>query len=140
VRQRPGGPPWRAVALEANPANQRKSVPFDWPVPRGSFVQLSPYGGLLWLEWNRADAVRAGPRVQPSVKGIPTPVFVTRDAGQGPLALMVADAMALSKMNWSNDAPFDSEPVTMRYSANLATVIGHVPSLADDVYQYRLFR
>jgi hypothetical protein len=46
---------------------------------------------------------------------------------------MVPDAMALSTMNWNNDAPFDSEPVTMRYSANLATVIGHVPSLADDV-------
>jgi hypothetical protein len=26
----------------------------------------------------------------------------------------------------------------MQYSANLATVIGHVPSLPDDVYQYRL--
>ena len=52
---------------------------------------------------------------------------------------MIADAMALSKMDWNNDAPFDGEPVTIRYSANLAKVIGHVPSLPDDVYQYRLF-
>jgi hypothetical protein len=27
----------------------------------------------------------------------------------------------------------------MRYSASLAKVIGHVPALPDDVYQYRLF-
>jgi hypothetical protein len=132
-------PPWRAVVLEANPANERGSVPADWPLPRGTFVQLSPYGGLLWLNGTAPTLSTRGREYNPSVKGIPTPVFVTRDAGQGPLDLMVADAMALSKMNWNNDGPFDGEPVTMRYSYNLATVIGHVPSLPDDVYQYRLF-
>lgn len=132
-------PPWRAVELKADPANERGSIPADWPLPRGTFVQLSPYGGLLWLNGTAPTLSTRGREYNPSVKGIPTPVFVTRDAGQGPLDLMVADAMALSKMNWNNDAPFDSEPVTMRYSSNLATVIGHVPALPDDVYQYRLF-
>lgn len=60
-------------------------------------------------------------------------MFPERDAGRGPLDLMVVDAMALSEMNWNNDGPSDSEPVTMRYSANPAKVIGHVPSLPDDV-------
>lgn len=132
-------PPWRAVELEADPAGERKSVAAGWPLRRGTFVQLSPYGGLLWLTGTAPTLSVRGREYNPSVKGIPSPVFLTRDAGQGPLDLMIADAMALSKMNWNNDAPFDGEPVTMRYSANLAKVIGHVPSLPDDVYQYRLF-
>lgn len=132
-------PPWRAVQLEADPSHEHKSVPSDWPLPRGSFMQLSPHGGLLWLNGTAPTLSVRGRAYNPSVKGIPTPVLLTRDAGQGTLDLMVADVMALSKMNWNNDAPFDSEPVTMRYSANLAKVIGHDPSLPDDVYQYRLF-
>jgi hypothetical protein len=132
-------PPWRAAELVADPADKLPSVPAGWPLRRGTFVQMSPHGGLLWLTGTAPTLSVRGSQYNPSVKGIPTPVFLTRDAGQGPLDLMIADAMALSKMNWNNDAPFDGEPVTIRYSANLAKVIGHVPSLPDDVYQYRLF-
>ena len=107
------------------------STPTFKPSPASGPSSAS--GSHGWL------ALGPGREYNPSVKGIPTPVSLTRDAGQGPLDLMIADAMALSKMDWNNDAPFDGEPVTMRYSANLAKVIGHVPPLPDDVYQYRLF-
>ncbi len=49
VCQHPGDPPWRAVELEADPAGKHRSAPAGWPLRRGMFVQLSPYGGVLWL-------------------------------------------------------------------------------------------
>jgi hypothetical protein len=47
--------------------------------------------------------------------------------------------LALSKLEWNNDAPFAPAPVTIGHSQRLARVIAHVPELPDNVYPYRLF-
>lgn len=41
--------------------------------------------------------------------------------------------LALSTLDWNNDAPFDAAPVTIKYSQLLARMIGHVPELSDGV-------
>lgn len=131
--------PWRAVELEADRDPERRSRPASWPVQRGTLLQLSPRAALLWLTGTAQGMSVRGTQYNPAVKGLPTPVLITRDVGAGPLEPAANDAMALSKMNWNNDAAFDNLPVTLRYSSNLARIIGHVPHLPDDVYQYRLF-
>jgi hypothetical protein len=72
-------------------------------------------------------------------KSIPSPLLVTRDAGSGPLERTAADILALTKMDWNNDALYDPLPVTIKYSQTLARVIGHASNLPNAVYPYRLF-
>jgi hypothetical protein len=66
-------------------------------------------------------------------------LVLTRHAGSGPLQLIAAEALALTKMDWNNDALYDPVPVTIRYSKRLARTIANVPSLPGRDYPYRLF-
>jgi hypothetical protein len=52
---------------------------------------------------------------------------------------MASDVLALTKMDWNNDALFGPLPVTIMYSKRLARTISHVSSLASHPYPYRLF-
>jgi hypothetical protein len=133
-----GHTPWRGVLLDAG-KGEAVSQPHDWPVDRGTFQQLDGRSGLLWVSGTAPRMSLKGGRYNPNVKGIPTPALLIRDSGHGPLELAVNDVLALSKLDWNNDAPFDPLPVTIEYSQRLARVIAHVPSLADNVYEYRLF-
>lgn len=130
--------PWRAVVLDPTTDGSR-SKPSDWPIARGELQQLSGTSALLWVSATAQQLSLRGGRYNPSVKTLPTPLLITRDAGHGPLEITAADLLALSTLDWNNDAPFDSGPVTIEYSSRLARTIAHVPSLPDNVYQYRLF-
>jgi hypothetical protein len=129
---------WRAVVLESGPDTAR-SVPADWPIARGEMQQLSGTSALVWVNATAQRLSLRGGRYNPNVKTLPAPLLVSRDAGHGPLEVTAADLLALSTLDWNNDAPFDSGPVTIEYSSRLARTIAHVPSLPDNVYQYRLF-
>jgi argonaute-like protein implicated in RNA metabolism and viral defense len=74
-----------------------------------------------------------------AAKALPTPITFKRDAGSGPLETPAAEILALSKLDWSNDALYGLTPVTISYSPKLAKMIGRVPDLPDDSYQFRLF-
>lgn len=130
---------WRAVVLDHGGTSGAASRPADWPVARGTVQQLSGRSALVWVNATASRmSVRGGP-YNPNVKGLPTPLLVVRDAGHGPLETAAADMLALSTLDWNNDAPFDAAPVTVKYSQLLARTIAHVPELADGVYPYRLF-
>jgi len=72
-------------------------------------------------------------------KSIPRPLQLIRHAGSGPLELTAHDALALTKMDWNNDALYDPVPVSIRYSQKMARTIANVPDLPRNVYPYRLF-
>jgi hypothetical protein len=48
-------------------------------------------------------------------------------------------ALALSKMNWNNDALYDPLPVTMGYAQILTRVIKRMTGLGTTPYQFRFF-
>ncbi|MDP8930145.1 MAG: hypothetical protein M3O70_16645 [Actinomycetota bacterium] len=52
---------------------------------------------------------------------------------------MGAEVLALTKMNWNNDALYDTVPTTLRYAQTLAQVIKTMPALQPKPYSYRLF-
>jgi hypothetical protein len=62
----------------------------------------------------------------------------TRDAGSGPLELVARDVLALSKLDWNNDAPFDNVPARLRQVGDRARYCTG-PHLPDNNYEYRLF-
>lgn len=55
------------------------------------------------------------------------------------MELTALEALALTKMDWNNDALYDPVPVTIRYSQRLARTIANVPTLPGKAYPYRLF-
>ena len=60
-----------------------------------------------------------------------------RHAGHGPWDDTVRAALALSKMDWNNDALYDPLPVTIGYAKALARVVKRMRGLGSAPYQFR---
>src|SRR5690606_9075413 len=129
---------WRAVWMVGNPGGARPTKPDGYPVPRGIMQARSGTSCLVWVAGN-APGVSTTSAYYQGGKSIPRPLVLTRHAGSGPLQLIAAEALALTKMDWNNDALYDPVPVTIRYSKRMAQTIANVPSLPGRDYPYRLF-
>lgn len=129
---------WRGVWLRAPRDRSLKSEADGYPVRRGTMVPLSGSQGLLWIAGNVEGVSTRGNYFQGG-KSIPSPVLFERQAGRGSLDMAAIEILALSKMDWNNDALYDPAPVTIRYSQRLANTIAQVPSLPRAAYPYRMF-
>lgn len=136
---------WRGIWMVTNPkwtgANPKKeprSIADGYPVPRGILQVCSGTSCLVWVAGNVPGASSKGDYYQGG-KSIPRPVMLTRHVGRGPFDLVALEALALTKMDWNNDALYDPAPVTIRYSQRLARTIANVPDLPKNTYPYRLF-
>lgn len=128
----------RGVWLQQGRSPQQKSEPDGYPVPRGAVLQRSGNSALVWVAGNAPRAASNGDYYQGG-KSIPRPLNIVRYSGGGPLEMTALEALALTKMDWNNDALYDPVPVTIRYSQRLARTIANVPSLPGKAYPYRLF-
>jgi len=131
--------PWRGVRLVSAKPGQGRSQPANWPVQRGTLQFLSGRDGLLYVNGTAPGLASGSGSFYQGAKSIPSPLLITRDAGSGPLERTADDVLALTKMDWNNDALYDPLPVTIKYSQTLARVIGHTSGLPDAAYPYRLF-
>jgi hypothetical protein len=129
---------WRGVWLRASRDRGRPSEPDDYPVRRGVMLPITGTSALLWAAGNAPDVSSRGNFYQGG-KSIPRPLLLTRHAGSGALEVPALEALALTKMDWNNDALYDPVPVTIRYARQLARTIANVPTLGNDIYPYRLF-
>lgn len=129
---------WRGVWLIDSGRESPPSKPSGYPVPRGTVVVRSGTSALLWAAGNAPDVSTTGDYYQ-GKKSIPRPLVLTRHAGRGQLEVVAHEALALTKMDWNNDALYDPVPVSIRYSQKLARTIANVPDLPGKTYPYRLF-
>lgn len=129
---------WRGVWLVDSGKSNPPSKPAGFPVPRGTVLVRSGVSALLWAAGNAPGASTTGDYYQ-GKKSIPRPLVLTRHAGSGPLETTALEALALTKMDWNNDALYDPVPVTIRYSQRLARTIANVPDLPGNTFPYRLF-
>jgi len=129
---------WRGVQLVSSRTAQGRSQPDNWPERRGTIQHLSGRDVLLYVNGTAPGLASGSGNFYQGGKSIPSPLLLTRDAGTGPLEVSAAETLALTKMDWNNDALYDPLPVTIKYSQNLARVISHA-NLPDAVYPYRLF-
>ncbi|HMZ84079.1 MAG TPA: hypothetical protein PLT94_15460 [Rhodocyclaceae bacterium] len=129
---------WRGVWLIYSGREYPPSKPSGYPVPRGTVVIRSGTSALLWAAGNAPEVSTTGDYYQ-GKKSIPRPLQLTRHAGRGPLEVVAHEALALTKMDWNNDALYDPVPVSIRYSQKLARTIANVPDLPNKTYPYRLF-
>jgi hypothetical protein len=129
---------WRGVWLIKSGIPRPPTKPSGYPVPRGTMVVRSGNSALVWVAGNAPEVSTKGDYYQ-GKKSIPRPLQLIRHAGSGPLELIAHEALALTKMDWNNDALYDPVPVSIRYSQRLARTIANVPDLPRNVYPYRLF-
>ncbi|MCB1745441.1 MAG: nuclease PIN [Gammaproteobacteria bacterium] len=129
---------WRGVWLIESGRPKPPTKPSGYPVPRGTMVVRSGNSALVWVAGNAPEVSTKGDYYQ-GKKSIPKPLQLIRHAGKGPLELTAHEALALTKMDWNNDALYDPVPVSIRYSQRLARTIANVPDLPGNVYPYRLF-
>ena len=101
-------------------------------------LPTSGTSALLWAAGN-APAAALQSNYYQGKKSIPRPILLTRHAGRGALEQSAAETLALTKMDWNNDALYDSVPVTITYAKRLADIIAHAPAPGGSVYPYRLF-
>jgi len=129
---------WRGVRIDRDRHGGSKGEPTAYPVARGSLVPLSGKECLLWMHGDvhgvsdRRSYFQGG-------RSTPRPIRLVRHAGHGAWDDTARSALALSKMNWNNDALYDPLPVTMSYAKVLARVVKRMTGLGSMPYQFRFF-
>lgn len=123
---------WRGVLISGP---QR---PHGYPCQRGTMFQLGQCEALLWTQGN-LPAVANGKDYFKEGKGTPEPLLLVRHAGLGGIEELCRETLALTKMDWNNDGPYDRLPVTLNFAGTLATIVKRMPKLYPHSYPVRLF-
>jgi hypothetical protein len=123
---------WRGVYI----AGPRR--PHGYPCQRGTTFQLGPHEALLWTQGNLPDVAK-GKDYYKEGKGTPEPLLLVRHAGLGGVDDLCRETLALTKMDWNNDGPYDRLPVTLNFAGTLATIVKRMPKLRPQSYPVRLF-
>jgi hypothetical protein len=123
---------WRGVLI------QDVKKPSMFPVKRGSVLGLGPFDCLLWTHGDAGGVGNRGSYYQGG-KATPKPIRIIRHAGHGPWDDCVRPILALTKMNWNNDALYDMVPVTIGFAGVLASVVKRIDNLGQSSYPFRFF-
>lgn len=129
---------WRAVWVKAPAGAGKKGSADSYPVHRGTMLPLGGMDVLLWVQGNAPGPV-GGKSYFKEGKAIPRPLLLSRYAGRCTAAELCRDVLSLSKMNWNNDALYDSVPTTLAYASTLARTIKRMPKIGQNPYPFRLF-
>ena len=117
---------------------QKKKYPDAYPCHRGQVLPIGDNEALLWTQGNMPTLISGGSYFKEG-KGIPSPLLISRFAGQGDFSDICDEILALTKMNWNNDGPYTRLPVTLEYADVLAQVVKRMPKLESRPYPIRLF-
>jgi hypothetical protein len=129
---------WRGVRIDGGRAGTKKGNPTAFPVSRGTVIGISPGEALLWTHGDVQGIGGRGTYFQ-GARSTPRPLRLVRHAGHGSWDDTTRAVLALTKMNWNNDALYDPLPVTMSYAKVLARVVKRMPGLGSAPYQFRFF-
>lgn len=129
---------WRGVRIEEDVQGRRQGVPASYPVARGTLLGLGPRDALLWTHGDVSRIAEKGSYFQGS-RSTPRPLRLVRHAGHGTWDKVATSILALSKMNWNNDALYDQLPVTLGFAKTLARVVKRMSVLKTTPYQFKYF-
>jgi hypothetical protein len=130
--------PWRGIQI-GEPRVGGRGAATAFPVQRGSYAQLGPRAVLLWTQGSVPSIAGASRSFYKEMRGVPWPLELIRFAGHGGWEEPCRGVLGLTKMNWNNDALYDTLPVTMGYAQILARVVSRMPELGPSPYQLRFF-
>lgn len=128
---------WKGV-LVSGPLNGRQAQTAMFPVERGTVLGLSPAEALIWTHGSVRKISAKGSYFQ-GARSTPRPLRIVRHAGHGPWDDSAWAILALTKMDWNNDALYDPLPVTLAYAKVLSRVVKRMSRLGSTPYQFRFF-
>ena len=120
---------------------RRQNGHFDednFPVKRGTIVQLDDYSFLLWVHGS-TDSIQRGFRYFKGKRRIPTPIRITRYSGNSDINVVGNEILALSKMNWNSADMYSQLPATIESSREIARIGSLLQRFGPVSYDYRLF-
>jgi hypothetical protein len=120
-------------------AGPQQLRPDPYPVPRGALLPFDGSEALLWTSGNATGIAAGGRNYFKEGVGVPHPLLLRRFAGAGSWDETARSVLALTKMNWNNDALYDRLPTTMAYASVLADTVKRIDTLSDRPYPFHLF-
>jgi len=110
----------------------------NYPVRRGSAVQIDAYTALLWVH-GAAEATNPHMTYFQGKRRIPSPLTVRRHVGHTDLSQICEEILALSKMNWNTFDLYTKDPATLQSSGEIARIGSLLQRFGPSSYDYRLF-
>lgn len=110
----------------------------NFPVERGTVVQLADWEALLWVH-GASSAVAPRRKYYQGKRRIPAPLLLRRHAGISDLSKLAAEILGLSKMNWNTGDFYTKLPSTVVSSNQIAKIGSLLDRFGAVPYDYRLF-
>ena len=110
----------------------------NFPVQRGTAVQLDNYTALLWVH-GATTAVNPRLKYFQGKRRIPAPLTIRRHVGQTDLKQICEEILGLSKMNWNTFDLYTKAPATLHSSNEIARIGSLLQRFGATSYDYRLF-
>ena len=123
---------WRGVRIKG------MHQPDRYPCLRGTTIELGRHEALLWTQGNMPTVANSQDYYKEG-KGTPRPLLLVRHAGLGSIDELCQETLALTKMDWNNDGPYDRLPATLNFAGSLAKIVKRMPKLQPHSYPVRLF-
>jgi hypothetical protein len=130
---------WKGLRIDPPKSGGAKGQAAGYPLERGTMLPLSGTEALLWTAGDAPDVAQGSKHYFKEGKGIPDPIMMVRHAGHGGWEASADSVLALSKMNWNNDALYDRMPVTLRFASDLARTVATMTGLGPRPYPVRFF-
>lgn len=128
---------WRAIKL-LKKQNENKHNFYDYPIERGTVIQLDDFSFLLWTHGFVENQELNGKYYQ-GKRGIPTPLLIKRFRGTDPIETVANDILKLTKMNWNGAELYKTLPVTIDFSKRLSVMGKQLEELGSKAYDFRYF-
>jgi hypothetical protein len=127
---------WKGIQIQRG-RDPKKGEPTAYPLSRGTLIGIAPAEALLWTHGG-VHGIGVREYFQ-GARSTPRPLRLIRHAGHGPWDESACAILALSKMDWNNDALYDPLPVTLEYAKVLSRVVKRMDGLGSTPYQFRFF-
>jgi hypothetical protein len=128
-----------ALRYVASVPNRRGGFDEDnFPVRRGTAIQLDHYTALLWVH-GVSTYVHPQLKYYQGKRRIPAPIVIRRNMGCSDLRVIAEEILGLSKMNWNSFDLYSKLPATIHSSNQIARIGSLLQRFGTDSYDYRLF-
>lgn len=130
--------PWRGIRTIKR--SDQISI-YNYPILRGTSLQLDDYSFLLWTHGSIMNNELAGTNrnYYQGGRGIPIPLIVRRFRGNDTHEVVIKEILNLTKMNWNGCQMYKNIPVTLDFSKTLSEIAKQDEMLNNIPYDFRFF-
>jgi hypothetical protein len=125
---------YRAIMFD--PTRDQVSM---FPVQRSSVLPLDVRSFLLWTMGDVMGIGTHGRHYYQEMRGIPSPLMITRYRGRSPIEEVALDILKLTKMNWNNLQLYSRLPVTLAFAAKISEIVKQIDDYLAIPYDFRYF-